>query len=45
VTSTCTSLPNSFDTSGNRIEDADEAYMRSGGSGGASGGGTVAAGC
>ena len=44
-TSACTSLPNSFDTSANRIEDADEAYMGTGGSGGTSGGGSVAAGC
>lgn len=44
-TSACTNVPNSFDTGANRIEEADEEYMGSGGSGGTSGGGAVAAGC
>jgi 3-mercaptopyruvate sulfurtransferase SseA len=43
--SACTALPNSFDTSANRIEETDAAYMGSGGSGGTSGGGAIPAGC
>ncbi len=48
VNSECssTTTPSSFDTDANRIEEADKAYMSSGGSGGSSGGGgTVPAGC
>ncbi len=42
----CPNAPSSFDTDANRIEEADRAYMSSGGSGGSSGGGTsVPAGC
>lgn len=41
----CTNLPNSFDTGANRVEEADKAYMESGGSEASGGGGSVPAGC
>jgi 3-mercaptopyruvate sulfurtransferase SseA len=43
-TTACTNKPNSFDTDANRVEEADKAYMNSGG-GGSGGSGSVPAGC
>jgi hypothetical protein len=45
-TTACTNAPNSFDTDVNRVEEADKAYMNSGGGGpGGGGSGSVPAGC
>ncbi|OGW32657.1 MAG: hypothetical protein A2X58_06880 [Nitrospirae bacterium GWC2_56_14] len=43
-TTACTNTVNSFDTDANRVEEADKAYMNSGG-GGSGGSGSVPAGC
>jgi 3-mercaptopyruvate sulfurtransferase SseA len=44
-TTACTNAPNSFDTDANRVEEADKAFMNSGGGGSGGGSGTVPAGC
>ncbi len=44
-TTACTNSPASFDTGANRVEEADKAYIKSGGSGGGGGGGSVPTGC
>lgn len=46
-TDDCSNLPDAWDTNANQIEEADKAYMQSGGSGGTTGGGgtSVPAGC
>lgn len=41
----CANSPASFDTGANRVEEADKAYMKSGGAGGGGGGGSVPTGC
>jgi 3-mercaptopyruvate sulfurtransferase SseA len=44
-TTACTNTVNSFDTDANRVEEADKAYMNSGGGGSGGGSGSVPAGC